>query len=234
MRHGSLLLLTLVLLLCAQPVFAQTGADATRQPASTPSISIQAPSGGQALQGLMIIQGSDDIAGFMSASIAFTYHGDPTGTWFLITESEIPVSDGALATWDTTLISDGDYDLRLMVKKNDGSLETIFVYGVRVRNYTPVETDTPAPPTPSTTPLPPTPGASGASGAALTLTSTPTLTPVPPTKTPLPTNPAELSQTVILSTLGSGGLIALGLFIVLGIYLAARALLRQPTRHKGD
>jgi carbohydrate-binding DOMON domain-containing protein len=75
-----------------------------------------------------------------------------------------------------------------------------------VRNYTPVETPTPAP----TAILP-------------TLTPTDTLTPTPfPTPTPLPVNPAVLTQADISTSLVYGGLGAVILIIILGIYFGLR------------
>jgi hypothetical protein len=227
MRHAVVLLLLLVVLFSLQPARAQTEVEPTRQPTDLPQVFISAPAGGEALQGLVIVQGSSNIESYQSSSVAFTYSGDLTGTWFLITESTTAVSDGALATWDTTMISDGDFDLRLLVLKSDGSQVTTFVKGLRVRNYSPIETDTPVPPTVTPTYLPPTPGETAAASVNPLSTATITSTPLRPTTTPLPTNPAEISQTTILTTLGRGGLVAVGLFVVLGLYLAGRAAIRR-------
>ena len=226
MRHAIVLLLLLTVLVL-QPAYAQTELEPTRQPTDPHPVFISEPSGGDALQGLIIIQGNSAVDGYQSSSVAFSYTNDPTGTWFLITESTTAVSNGALATWDTAKISDGAYNLRLLVMKTDGTQVTTFANGLRVRNYSPIETDTPAPPTATITSLPPTSCESTVQPITPLNTATITNTPIHPTTTPLPTNPAEISQTTILSTLGRSGLVTLGIFLLLGLYLAGRAAIRR-------
>ncbi len=151
-------------------------------------------------------QGITDVAGFVSAEVAFTYAGDTTGTWFLIATSNQPVNLDTLATWDTTTITDGDYILRVRVYLKDGSSLDVPVPNLRVRNYTPVETPTPAPTAilPTATPIP-------------TLTATPF-----PSPTPLPTNPAILTPADVSKSIAYGGLGAVFFLIVIGVYLGLR------------
>lgn len=171
-----------------------------------PAQSIRLPVAGQAVQGSVSIEGNSSVPGFVSAELAFAYAGDPTGTWFLIAEASQPVQDGVLAQWDTGTITDGDYDLRLrVVLQNGNHLETL-VPGLRVRNYTPVETDTPTPVTPTLTQIP---------------GQTPVVTPtreIRPTPTPLPPNPAEVTGGDVLGSLGKGALAVLGLLALIGVY----------------
>lgn len=236
MRRLSLLILCITLF-SLQPTFARVGAEPARQDTALPNVFITAPTGGQALQGQVEVTGNSAVANFQSASLSFSYHDDPTGTWFLILESDAPVAYGTLGMWDTTTISDGDYDLRLSVALADDSLVNASVAGLRVRNYTAIETDTPTPPAPTATTLATTPVEANvtveipSATPSPTITATATQTPVLPTITPLPTNPAELSESAILSTLGKGGLAALGVFALLGIYLGGRAILRRPPKH---
>jgi hypothetical protein len=164
------------------------------------------PRAGEVLQGAVTVAGSSDVPGFLSAEIAFAYSGDTTETWFLLAASSQPVEDGTLATWDTTTISDGDYVLRLGVILTDGSYLDTTVPDLRVRNNTPVVT-----PTPALTAL----------QATLALVSMPTATPYP-TPTPLPPNPVELTPTNVWKSIGYGGLGAIFLFVLLGIYLWLR------------
>jgi len=89
------------------------------------------------------------------------------------------------------------------------------VEGLRVRNYSPIETSTPTPVTPTATPLPgelsiPTP------------TPTPTISPPAPTPTDLARNPAQVSVPDIALSLGKGALAILGLFALMGIYQAVK------------
>jgi hypothetical protein len=234
MRRLSLLMLMFVLFV-AQPALAKAGAKQARQETAVPNVFLSSPVGGQALQGVVAIDGNTAVAMFQTTTLAFTYHGDTTGAWFLIHESDSPIAYDTIAQWDTTTITDGDYDLRLTISLTDGSQVWADVYGLRVRNYSPVETDTPVPPT--ATIAPPATLAGDTQEAAsptpsVTQTATRTASPVPPTITPLPTNPVEFSQSTLLNTVGKGALTALGLFTLLGIYLAGRNLLKRPRRKR--
>jgi hypothetical protein len=167
---------------------------------------VLSPQPGDVLQGVVTIRGSSNEPGFVSSEVDFAYTGDTTGTWFLVTTGSQPVDSGTLATWDTTTITDGNYNLRLRITLSDGTRLDATVSNLRVRNYTPVETPTPAP-----TAIQP------------TMTPTVTLTPTPfPTPTSLPVNPAVLTQSDISTSLIYGGLGAVILIIILGIYLWVR------------
>jgi hypothetical protein len=167
---------------------------------------IDSPRQGEVLQGLVTIRGSSNQTGFLSSEMDFAYSGDPTGTWFLLATGSQPVASDTLATWDTTTITDGNYDLRLRVFLSDGSHLDTVIPNLRVRNYTPVETPTPAP-------------------TAVLPTLTPTITPTPtpfPTPTPLPANSAVLTSTDISTSLAYGGLGAVIFIVVVGTYLWLR------------
>ncbi len=191
-----LLLVCLLGLLAAGPVAAQ----GTNQPV------VAEPRPGEALQGKLTITGSSDVSGFLSSEIAFAYVTGASGVWFVIATSDHPVENGTLATWDTTHVADGDCILRLRVTLNDGSYIDAVVSGLRVRNYTLVETSTATPFT-------------------LQATRAPTAMPTAalyPTPTPLPPNPAELTSLNVWKSIGYGGLGAVVLFILFGFYLWLR------------
>lgn len=177
-----------------------------------PELTIRAPISGQALQGSVAIEGKIAASGFVSSELAFAYAGDPTGTWFLIAEAAEPVQDGVIAQWDTSAITDGDYNLRLRVLLEDGSHAETVVPGLRVRNYTPIETDTPTPVTPTATLLP---------GDTPVVTATPRAL---PSASPLPANPAEVSSQDILLSMGKGALAIAGLFALMGVYALVKGL----------
>ena len=189
-----------------QPGDPTITAPASTQATQTGGPSITAPLPGDVLQGTVGVVGSSDITGFVSAELAFSYVDDPTSTWFLITTLSQPMLNQALATWDTGSITDGNYNLRMRVFLADGTITDVRVSNLRVRNYTPVETPTPAPTVPQATPLP-----------TITLTATPY-----PTPTALPRNPAVLSPTDVTSSIIYGGLAACLLFIIVGIYIWLR------------
>jgi len=194
-RNGKLLLLTFFLV-----------AVAVKSVAAQALPAILSPQLGEVLQGVVTIRGSSRAAGFMSSEVDFAYTGDATGTWFLIADGSQPVDSNTLATWDTTSITDGNYNLRLRVYLSDETHLDEIIPNLRVRNYTPVETPTPA----LTTSTP-------------TLTPTDTLIPTPfPTPTPLPLNPAVLTTKDISTSLAYGGLGAVIFIVVFGVYLWLR------------
>ncbi len=106
---------------------------------------LDTPHAGQALQGMVEVTGSTDLPDFESAELSFTYDREQPDTWFWLADMTEPVGSGSLAGWDTNELTDGNYRLRLVVARVDGSSEQVDVRGLRVRNTTPVETDTPKP-----------------------------------------------------------------------------------------
>jgi hypothetical protein len=183
--------------------------------AQSPPVAVTSPQPGQVVQGVVTVSGTCAADGFVSAEVSFAYSGDATGTWFLVAVSGQPVTDGTLAVWDTTAITDGTYTLRLRVTLVDGSHLDALVPDLRVRNYTP--TETPVPPTPSITPSPTrTPVLPTA-----TVTPVPSVTPLP-TPTALAENPAILLVSEVYWSVLYGGALVAFLFILLVIYLHLR------------
>jgi hypothetical protein len=180
----------------------------------TPQIKIDSPRDGDALQGVVSVTGTTEVEGFRSMELAFAYQADTTGTWFLIARSSTAVKEGALTSWDTTTISDGSYRLRVQVTLEDGRVLETIVDELRVRNYLPVETATPG-------------------SRAGQVTPTPTHTPLPDFEfveadpTPLPTNPAVITQRDLQASLMQGALVVAGAFGLVGLYLALRAAFRR-------
>jgi hypothetical protein len=205
--------LLFILVTLASPVLAQTAQ------IGNPAINLPRP--GDVLQGVVAITGSDDVPGFISGEVSFTYADDPTGTWFLISLLSQPVTFDRLATWDTTVITDGNYVLRLRVSLADGSTRETIVSGLRVRNYTPIETPTPT----ATVPTATVPTAILPTPVAPTATPTPTITMTPtpfPTPTRMPNNPATLAPSDVSSSIVYGGLAVILSFILFGLYLWLR------------
>ena len=192
-----------------------SAAAATPTPGMTPTpapAQILAPLPGNALQGSVSVLVTAQMDGFQKVELFFGYTGDLTGTRFPLAASDVALVEQVIITWDTTLISDGDYTLYLVVSGSDGKSASSQVEGLRVRNYSPVETATPTPVTPTLSSLPGAP------------TDTPilfmsTITPIPPTATPLPPNPAQINADQAVSSLANGGLAALGFLALLGLYV---------------
>ena len=174
---------------------------------------ISQPQAGDAIQGQVAVVGSTNVSGFDAAEVAFAYEsGEETG-WFLIASLSYPVEDGTITVWDTTGIADGSYSLRVKVNLKDGrSVETV-VSGLRVRNYSPIETPTPAPPSEEI---------SGEEAASPVETLV-----ILPSATPLPANPAEISAPALVFAMTQGVVIVVVIFIVVGVYLLFRSLSRR-------
>lgn len=184
-----------------------------REPkAIVPRIEIQEPRPGQALQGSVRIIGSTNIRNFGRSELAFAYQNNPTDTWFLLAESNQGVVNEVLAVWDTTEIADNIYQLRLTVITKDNQKHIYMVEGLRVRNYTPIETDTPQPDLDRE--------------LESELQTTPAPTRPANTPTPLPTNPLILRESDLAqSALKGVGLVAI--FFLLGTLVAV--LRNKPT-----
>ena len=182
-----------------------------------PEISILSPQPGQAIRGSVPILVDTTTQGFISAELTFAYENDRTETWFLITQSSESTLDGVMTEWDTTTLTDGMYTLRLVVNLDHGDQFTSFVSSLRVRNYSPIETDTPTPsPTsaPMATPSP-------------TITPSPTPTQILPTPTPLPENPLQVTQQDIWLNLLRGAAGGFAVIILAGLYISVRKLFRK-------
>ncbi|HWQ04270.1 MAG TPA: hypothetical protein VN452_02830 [Longilinea sp.] len=171
------------------------------------------PLPGQPLQGVVSIAGSTQLDGFASAQIEFRFEDNPAQTWFLIQENIPAIENDVLASWDTTTITDGTYRLRLSVKMTDGSTLTAEVAGVRVRNYSLIETITPAFFPEETIQASPSP-----SLAPVTAVITPT---------PQPPNPVTVTSINLRTSAGRGLLVVLGLFLLFGIYFGLSRLRRR-------
>lgn len=202
-------------------VFFAAGNDPIAAASATPTGEVKpgilAPGPGEALQGLVTLTGTTDVPGFVRIELAFAYQSDTTGTWFLLQQSDTRIKDGTLATWDTTTITDGTYRLRMRVFLQDGQVLEDTIDGLRVRNYTTVETSTPEPDTQPT-------------GRA---TSTPTATPRPDFQpavvaaTPLPTNPVQVTAQHLQSSILRGVLAVLGAALLGLVYIGIRAIVRR-------
>jgi len=180
--------------------------------AQTADISITSPQPGDTLRGQVDIVGNMDIPNFASAELAFSYASNPTDSWFTIQTFSQPVKDPAVATWDTTLLTDGDYILHLRVILQDGSSQDVVVSGLKIRNDVPLPTVSPTATLPSqiSTPLP-------------TLTLQPaTALPIFPSPTSLPANPASVASPSIYSNFARGALITLVLFAFFSLIFRLR------------
>ncbi|MGC8836975.1 MAG: hypothetical protein ACP5UM_01045 [Anaerolineae bacterium] len=193
---------------------------------------ITSPKDNAILRGRVVITGSADDPNFWKYEVH--YAREPVAeNWVLIgTVHEQPVLNGVLETWDTTLVPDGAYSLRLRVVRRDGNYDEWYVRGLSVANAQPTETPTPvveATPTPTITPtpLPPTPTVVIEQPVVPTPTPRPTPTPgpllPPPEQASSPAaafNPAKLGGAFCY-----GALLAVGAFVAIGVLALVRKLL---------
>jgi hypothetical protein len=96
-------------------------------------VEITQPSEGQALGGVVTIQGTASHPSFQSYGVSFAYDPNPTDTWFPIGERiTTPVNESRLAVWDTSGLSPGTYQLRLTVYLKDGRSLQATIHGLTV------------------------------------------------------------------------------------------------------
>lgn len=197
-----------ILVLCFSLfAFALTPVSAVAQ--TTAGVELTSPQPGAALQGSVSVTGSVAPPGLTAWEVLFTYAEDvPGSNPFLLAQGDQPVRDDILTMWDTTLIPDGDYRLIVRVKLMDGRTDDLVVSGLRVRNYSPIETATSQ--AVQVTPLP-------------ADTATPPLpTLIPNTPTVYQPNPGSIRrEEVVDSMLRGAGFAVLGLLMV-GIYASLR------------
>jgi hypothetical protein len=174
---------------------------------------VDSPKTGQALQGVVSITGSTNINNFQSAEVSFRYDRQDNSSWFLLQQNSKPVDNGSLASWDTTTIADDIYRLRVVVTLQDGSTLETEVPGLRVRNYSAVETGTPSPTRPVTL-----------GGPVLAGNSTQTILPTP---TDLPANPAQVNPANLTASAVQGSVITAIIFMCIGGYLLVRSITRR-------
>lgn len=201
---------------------------------------ITEPANNAVVGGLVQIIGSADHPEFQFYIIEF--HPEPVTNdrWQIVgTIHETPVVNSVLETWDTSIIPDGSYTLRLRVVKLDGNYNEFFSQQVVVSNSVPTPTntpevqDTPTPSTPTATPtdLPPTPPII----IEQPIVDTPTPRPVP-TSPPLE-DPEESNQSFIPTISGFsfsplvtaclyGGGLMLAVFLLFGFLSALRAFIK--------
>jgi len=200
-----LILVFFLILFVSQPVFAQEGAE----------IIVSSPQSNQIVQGVVVVSGTITVLGFSSYELSFSYNDDSTDTWFPLKTSSLPVVEGELGVWDTTVLTDGDYSLRLRVFLLDGSFQDVIMTDLSVRNYTAV-------PTPTITATATNVVQFVVPTAQLINPEPVTATPSIATPTPLPPNSASLETPSIAGALTRGALLTILLFLGFGLVLRLR------------
>lgn len=119
----------LIAVLCALVVFPAA--------AQGNEVTITAPLATTTVSGTVEVTGTVNLPNIMSYFLEVSpFSLDPaTGTWTPVTlPSNTPVTNGVIAQWNTTIVADGVYSLRLTVALTDGTSQQILVAPVRVAN----------------------------------------------------------------------------------------------------
>ena len=217
-----------------------------RLPAALGTATIADPQPGQALRGVVLIRGTAQQPAFDHYEVSFSYEPNPTADWFAIEAAgSSPVQNGQLASWDTTQIADGAYQLRLRVFSSDGGAPLEFVTaGLAVANSVPLPAasatspatavamvPTTEAPSPTTTPAV---ASSTAVAPAVSTTTAPAVsTAISTVVSPVvsPAGGAQLpTSSPYLLALGRGAVAAIAGFLALGVYGLLRPVVRPTWR----
>ena len=227
--------LAISLIALINPTSLSQPAQAAPQPQGQGIAQITSPTEGQTLTGLVTISGSTDHPQFARWELAYGPDPNPNDAWQPFANGTQPVHDGTLGTWNTGVIADGQYMLRLRTVRKDSNYDEAFVRGLHVSNTAPVGTPTSIPPAPTFPAEAPTFTAAEAAqpAAPIKVEQPPTSVPealVARTSQPQ-TNTAARRNTAAASSLDTsqfgsaclnGAVIAVGLFVVLGVIQAGR------------
>ena len=225
-RHGFLILL--VLLFVAVPL-ARGLAAPPRVPPAQALGQISSPRDRATVRGLVPVEGSATHPQFQKYELHYGPEPNANDQWTPIGGSPftVPVVQGRLALWDTTVVPDGLYSLRLRLVRADGNYDEYFVRGIQLANSRPTET-----PTPEESPTP--------VGPTDTPTPTPTVvigvptmsSPTPrPSATPLPTalpSPTPERMDLPFQNVGDAGCwgagITIAIFVGVGLFFAFKTV----------
>ena len=173
-----------------------------------PIAAITSPTDGQQVQGTVSITGSANHAEFDRYELAFGPEPNPNDAWQVFSTGQQPVDNNVLGVWNTSVVGDGAYSLRLRVVRKDSNYDEAFVRGLRVVNQQPIDTPTPSGPE-ATFPPEPTTDVGAAPGVEATpAIVTTVLVEQPPTSLPAAIAPGA-TPTLARSNTGAGGLAAL-------------------------
>jgi hypothetical protein len=219
-------------------------AQAAPQPQGQAIAQITSPSEGQTLTGLVAISGSADHPEFARWELAYGPDPNPNDAWQPFASGDTSILNGTIGTWNTGVIADGQYALRLRVIRADSNYDESFVRGLLVSNAAPIGTPTSIPPAATFPAEQPTFTAAEAAQSAATI-----IVEQPPTSVPearaVQTSRPQTNSASRRSSAGeassfdtrqlgsaclSGAIIAAGLFVVLGVIQAGRWGVKQLRR----
>ncbi len=175
-------------------------------------VRIQSPVDGEYLQGTIQIIGTVTGTGLETAEISFRYQASQSKSWFVIHKTTTPVVNDIIATWDTSTIADGAYQIRVLAVYEKGRRQEEIISDLNVRNYTPFDPiKTENPEVISTENLP---------NQIATVESIPTLKPSP---SAMPTNEMIISPSQFTTTAIQGAILGVLFLLVLALYIIIRS-----------
>jgi hypothetical protein len=190
---------------------------------------ITSPQDNAVIRGVVSVTGTATHPDFWRYDLFYAPDPNPTGDWVFIEVHETMVNNGQLGTWDTTLIPDGVYQLRLRVIRRDSNYIEYIAHQISIANRQPTETPTPEAtltPLPTPTPLPPTPTVVIEQPPTATPRSRPTLS---ASSTPQPTLASSDDSLIGISASGLGRAfcygagLTVGVFVLLGVLVLLRS-----------
>ena len=196
---------------------------------------ITSPRDRASVRGLVPFEGSANPPEFQKYEVHFGPEPNPGDDWTPLAGSPFtaPVMQGRLGLWDTTVIPDGVYSLRLRLVRLDGNYDEYYVRGIQVVNTRPTETPTREPsPTPGEPTETPSPTPTVVIGVPTVSSPTPR-----PSGTPLPTlppaatpEPLNLPFQSISDAACKGAGITLAVFLGIGLFFALKGGLASFAR----
>jgi hypothetical protein len=193
---------------------------------------IASPRDRASVRGQVPIEGAAADPSFQKYEIHYGPEPNPGDQWTPIQGSPftVPVVQGRLGLWDTTVIPDGTYSLRLRTVRLDGNYDEFFVRGIQVVNARPTDT-----PIPAATPTSAGPTRTPAPTATVVVAVPTVASPTPlPTETPLPTDTPEPTSVPVelplgITSIGSaavkGAEVVAALFSGVGLLFVLKAAL---------
>jgi PKD repeat protein len=126
----------------------QVGSVSTPTSPQQVSIFILSPVPGNIVSGSQQIIGSATHSNFLQYQLEYGPDPNPSNLWYAVSGAvQSPVANGLLGIWNTSVLNDGAYQLRLRVFLRDGTNgDTVTVNNIIVRNQAPT-------PIPSATPV---------------------------------------------------------------------------------
>ena len=109
---------------------------------------ITSPTDGQALRGNVAITGAATHPDFERYELAYGPDPNPNDAWQVFSGNNQSVDNGPLGIWNTSVVADGTYIIRLRVIRKDGNYNEAFARGLKIGNQqsnTPPTINVPAP-----------------------------------------------------------------------------------------